>query len=95
MQTVGTSSRKGNGLVSAVGAVLVRPQLWPIAVVQAWRLVPRQWWRHSPFLPLPPRDYMEFRLMTQYGGGHGVPRDSIRGSDLVDYLQWCKQSGRL
>lgn len=74
-----------------IGAVLLRPSLWWTAVRQAGRLAPRGWWRRAPFLPVPPADYLEFRLVTQYGGGHGEPRGEIRAIDVVDYLQWCKE----
>jgi hypothetical protein len=33
---------------------------------------------------------MEFRLVTQYGGGHGVERGAIRSEDVVAYLRWCR-----
>lgn len=74
-----------------VGAVLVRPSLWWVAFRQVARLAPRSWWKRAPFLPIPPADYVEFRLVTQYGGGHGEPRGEIRPIDVVDYLQWCKE----
>lgn len=74
-----------------VGAVLVRPSLWWVALRQVARLAPRGWWKRAPFLPVPPADYVEFRLVTQYGGGHGEPRGDIRPVDVVDYLQWCKE----
>lgn len=74
-----------------VGAVLVRPALWMTAIRQVARLTPRGWWKRFPFLPRPPRNYMEFRLVTQYGGEHGALQGNIRAQDVVDYLQWCKQ----
>src|SRR6476660_2758162 len=32
-----------------------------------FRITPRNWYRHAPFLPLPPRDYLEWRFHTAYG----------------------------
>lgn len=78
----------------AVFAVLVRPWLWPTALVQIGRLAPRGWWHRVPFLPLPPAEYMEFRMVTQYGGGHGDPSAPIRARDVVDYLAWCRDWNR-
>ena len=75
-------------------AVVRRPGLWVTALRQWGRLGPRHWWRRPPFLPIPPADYMEFRLTTQYGGEHGTARSGIRPDDVVDYLQWCKQWNR-
>jgi hypothetical protein len=70
----------------AIGAVLRHPGLWPTALRQAARLVPTGWWRRAPFLPLPPRDYLEFRMVTQYGS------NSRRADpdDVVNYLRWCR-----
>ncbi len=76
---------------SIVVAVLGRPGLWLTALRQARRLAPRGWWRTAPFLPVPRADYLEFRLVTQYGGGHGEPRGEVRAADVVDYLAWCKE----
>ena len=91
MQTAATTVKSTNAFLAILGAVIVRPWLWFAALVQASRLVPRGWWRTSPFLPIPSRDYLEFRLVTQYGGGHGVARGSIRSEDVVAYLQWCRR----
>jgi len=85
------SARPAFVSLSAVVAVAVRPTLWTTAIRQVSRLAPRGWWRTAPFLPVPPADYMDFRLVTQYGGEHGGPQGGIRSKDVVDYLQWCKQ----
>ena len=68
-------------------AVLVRPRLWSTAVRQAWRLAPRRWWARRPFLPLPDRDYLRFRLETQYGDAEHRPLPG----DVVTYLEWCRR----
>lgn len=31
------------------------------------RLAPRDWYRRPPFLPIPPADYLNWRLKTAYG----------------------------
>jgi hypothetical protein len=70
----------------AVLAVLRRPALWPTAVGQAVRLARPGWWKRPPFLPLPDRDYVRFRMQTAYGSsGHPDPED------LVAYLNWCRE----
>lgn len=76
---------------SVVVAVLVRPALWLTAIRQVARLTPTGWWHRAPFLPVPPAKYMEFRLVTQYGGDHGALQGNVRAKDVVDYLQWCRQ----
>lgn len=67
-------------------AVLRRPSLWAVALRQ-WRCTtPSGWWRRAPFLPVPSRDYMRFRLVTQYGSEDA----SVAPEDVVNYLVWCK-----
>jgi hypothetical protein len=65
-------------------AVLIRPWLWWIALRQVARTARPQWWRHAPFLPLPPPEYLRFRLETAYGVA-AAPAPA----DLVAYLEWC------
>ena len=74
----------------AVAAVAVRPQLWATAVHQAVLLAPPGWWRRPPFLPLPDRAYLAFRLETMYGGATPFPEPG----DLVGYLRWCRSYRR-
>jgi hypothetical protein len=73
----------------AILAVLRRPGLWPTAASQAIRLARPRWWRRFPFLPLPDRDYVRFRLETAYGSS-GRPGSD----DLVAYLNWCRKFRR-
>jgi len=73
-------------------AVLLRPMLWATAIRQCLRLVPSSWWKTSPFLPFPAKNYIEFRAVTQYGGDHGSA--SLDPRDVVDYLEWCRQWNR-
>jgi hypothetical protein len=68
-------------------AVVARPRLWGVAVRQAFRLAPRRWWRHSPYLPVPDREYLRFRVQTQYGTGERSPEPA----DVVAYLDWCRR----
>jgi len=65
---------------------MVRPWLWPTGLVQLFALAPRGWWRRSPFLPVPNRDYYRFRMQTMYGDPDHAPE----GKDLVTYLKWCR-----
>ena len=70
----------------AVAAVAVRPWLWATALAQIGALAPRGWWRRRPFLPVPDREYMRFRMQTQYGD----PEHEPEPSDVVTYLEWCR-----
>ncbi|CAB4554279.1 unannotated protein [freshwater metagenome] len=82
------------GFVKVATHVLMRPSLWWTAVRQVVRMTPRHWWKHSPFLPVPRADYLEFRLVTQYGGDLESSRSKIEAADVVKYLEWCKQWNR-
>ena len=71
-------------------AVAVRPSLWGTALRMWWRTTPRDWWRQRPFLPLPPADYVQFRLVTQYGATNAP----VVAEDVLNYLAWCKRQGQ-
>ncbi len=72
-------------------AVAARPRLWRSAVAQARRLARPRWWRRWPFLPLPDRAWIAFRLRTAYGDPRHVPPPG----DVVAWLEWSRQWGRL
>ena len=58
----------------------------PLKVARAvLGFVPRQWWRRPPFLPLPDRSWVRFRMETAYGSPDARPP---RG-DLVAFLRWA------
>ena len=67
-------------------AVARHPRLWPVAVRQWWRMTPTGWWRRAPFLPLPSRAYLRFRMLTQYGDSEA----HASAADVVNYLTWCR-----
>jgi hypothetical protein len=70
-----------------VWAVARRPRLWAVAL----SLVPPGWWRRRPYLPVPSRDYLAFRMETQYGRADARPD----AGDVVAYLEWCRTMRRL
>ena len=51
-------------LAGALVAVVRHPTLWMTGLRQVFRLAAPGWWRRSPHLPLPPDDYLRFRLVT-------------------------------
>ncbi|HET9091064.1 MAG TPA: hypothetical protein VFN50_01560 [Acidimicrobiales bacterium] len=75
---------------SAAVAVGGRPGLWATAVRQMAALAPRRWWRARPPLPLPSGAWLAFRMETAYGDP--ARRPSAR--DVVDFLEWCRESRR-
>jgi len=79
------------GWLRVVVAVAARPALWPPAAVQVRRLARPGWWRHWPFLPVPDRAWMRFRLRTAYGDPDYVPEPT----DVLNWLHWCRDWDRL
>jgi hypothetical protein len=49
-----------------------------------WRFRHRRWYRRCPFLPLPSRTYVRWRMHTAYGNDDAVPPIE----DLVRYARW-------
>jgi len=76
--------RRRSGAVAAARALAARPRLWPAAVRQGRALVPDRWWRRRPFLPVPDRQWLRFRMTTAYGDP-GAPVDV---DDLLTWLAW-------
>ena len=68
---------------------LVRPGLAADLLRVAWRFRRRGWWRRFPFLPVPSREYVRWRMHTAYGDYDAVPP----AEDVVRYARWIgKQS---
>jgi hypothetical protein len=63
---------------------LVRPTLAVDLLRVAWRFRSRHWYRQPPFLPLPPREYVRWRMHTAYGDSDAVPP----ADDVVRYARW-------
>ena len=54
----------------------------------AWRFRDRSWLRHAPFLPLPAREYVRWRMHTAYGHADTVPPVE----DVIRYARWACRS---
>ncbi len=78
-------------LAGAALAVAVRPRLWGVGVRQVFRLARPGWWRRWPPLPLPDPGYLRFRSQTAYGDPEAPPTPE----DVVAYLHWCRDFGRV
>lgn len=73
-------------MIRVIGVVVAHPLLWSTAIRQGWRLVPNHWWTRAPYLPVPSRSYLRFRLLTQYGETSHRPEPD----DVLNYLRWCR-----
>lgn len=73
-------------LALALVARSVRHPTTGVALVRvAWRFRRRNWLRRFPFLPLPARDYVRWRMHTAYGRDDAVPP----ADDVVRYARWA------
>ena len=63
----------------------VRPALARDLLRVAWRFRDRRWYRRFPFLPLPARDYVRWRMHTAYGEYDAVPPTD----DVIRYARWA------
>lgn len=72
-------------LLPFVKLALRRPQLIPALMGMAWAFRAQGWMRRAPFLPLPPRDYMRWRMETAYGDPDAVPP----AVELERFVRWA------
>ena len=63
---------------------MVSPSLARDLVRVAWRFRARRWFIRPPFLPIPGRDYVRWRMHTAYGDAGAVP--SVE--EVVRYARW-------
>lgn len=68
-----------------LGLAARRPTLVPHLLGAAWAFRARGWWRRPPFLPIPPRAYLRWRMETAYGDPGAIPSDD----ELDRYLRWA------
>jgi len=75
-----------------IGRTLLHPRLYWPALRAAWRFRARDWFRRPPFLPLPPREYLDWRMETAYRSADALPTPEEFGR----YLRWTERmrSGR-
>ena len=59
---------------------IINPRVAWDLVALAWSMRRRRWHREPPFLPLPPPEYVRWRMLTAYGDEDAVPpvEDVIR-----------------
>ena len=77
------------GWFRVVLRIVRTPRLWPTAILQFVRMIPSDWWRRPPFVPVPDPAYVRFRMETAYGHtGEATPDDVVR------YLEWCRYTER-
>jgi hypothetical protein len=64
---------------------IVNPRTAAALLGVAWRFRRRGWSTRFPFLPLPDREYVRWRMLTAYGDENAVPPVA----DVVRYARWA------
>jgi hypothetical protein len=73
-------------LLSALTLRSLRDPALGVALLRvAWRFRRRGWYRRPPFLPVPSRDYVRWRMYTAYGDYDAVPP----AEDVIRYARWA------
>lgn len=74
------------------GRLALRAALSPRLAVDllrtGWAFRRRGWWRVPPFLPLPDRTYLRWRMYTAYGHEDAVPPVE----DVVRFARWRRET---
>jgi hypothetical protein len=70
--------------LALLGRAVVNPLVARDLIALAWSLRRRGWFRAPPFLPLPPPEYVRWRMYTAYGDEDAVPP----AEDVVRLARW-------
>lgn len=70
---------------------VINPRLAIDLLRTAWAFRRREWWRIAPFLPIPDRDYLRWRMYTAYGDDAAVPP----ARDVIGFARWRRETMRL
>ena len=95
METPGTPAASGGRWLALTatltGRALLNPWVARDLIRLAWSFRARGWWRRAPFLPLPPREYLRWRMFTAYGDETAVPPLE----DVVRFARWRRETMHL
>jgi hypothetical protein len=67
---------------------LLNPRLGLDLLKAAWAFRRRGWWTRPPFLPLPDRDYLRWRMYTAYADEAAVPP----ADDVIRFARWRRET---
>ncbi len=79
-----------NAYLRLARLALRRPRTVPALLGAAWAFRARGWYRRPPFLPIPPRSYLRWRMDTAYGDPDAAPPPD----ELERYLLWTSRMRR-
>jgi hypothetical protein len=64
---------------------IINPRTAAALLGVAWRFRRRGWLTRFPFLPIPDRHYVRWRMLTAYGDEDAVPP----AAEIVRYARWA------
>lgn len=67
---------------------ILNPRLALDLLRTAWAFRRRRWWAEAPFLPLPDRAYLRWRMYTAYADEAAVPP----AGDVVRFARWRRET---
>ena len=70
------------------GRAAVNPRLALDLLRTAWAFRRRDWWKRAPFLPVPDRTYLRWRMYTAYADENAVPPPD----DVVRFARWRRET---
>jgi hypothetical protein len=78
--------------VSLIGGLagrgLLNPRLGLDLLRTLWAFRRRRWWAQAPYLPLPDREYLRWRMYTAYADENAVPPLD----DVVRFARWRRET---
>ena len=77
--------------LALVARALVRPRVALALVAMVWAFRRRAWYRQPPFLPVPSRAYLRWRMYTAYGDEEALPP----ADDVIRFAVWRRTLLRL
>jgi hypothetical protein len=83
-----TSASWARLLTGLTWRALVNPRLALDLVRLAWSFRARDWYRRFPFLPVPPAEYVRWRMFTAYGDERAIPPVD----DVVRFARWRRET---
>lgn len=82
------AGRWGRLLLVLTARAVVNPRLALDLVKTAWAFRQRGWWSHPPFLPVPDRTYLRWRMYTAYADENAVPPPE----DVIAFARWRRET---
>jgi hypothetical protein len=71
-------------VLSLAARAAINPRVATDLLTTAWAFRRRDWHRRPPFLPLPPEEFIRWRMHTAYGDAHAVPPVE----DVLRFARW-------